>query len=56
MFTIDFAHSDPAELNTNRSEFPDEHKSSNLIKLDNGQICIQPNNRILWKDSSIVPK
>lgn len=56
VFTIDNCHVDKNILITNESETPEEHKSSNLIKLDNGQFCIQPNNRIIWDESSLTPK
>ena len=56
MFTIDSAHSEPNELNVSLSETPNEHKSFNIIKLDNGQFCAQPNNRILFHDQSLTPK
>ncbi|KAL4486456.1 hypothetical protein ABPG72_018410 [Tetrahymena utriculariae] len=55
LFTIDHTHSDPGILNTAWSEIPHEHKSFNIIKLDNGQFCAQPNNRIKWKQSSLIP-
>jgi hypothetical protein len=56
MFTIDSAHSEPNELNVSLSETPNEHKSFNIIKLDNGQFAAQPNNRILFNDQSLTPK
>ena len=55
MFTIDSAHSDPNELNVSLSQTPTEHKSFNVIKLDNGQFAAQPNNRILFHDQSLTP-
>lgn len=56
MFTIDSCHSEPNELNVSLSQTPNEHKSFNIIKLDNGQFCAQPNNRILFHDQSLTPK
>lgn len=56
MFTIDSCHSEPNELNVSLSETPNEHKSFNIIKLDNGQFSAQPNNRILFHDQSLTPK
>lgn len=56
LLTFDNCHPEKNILMTNESESPEEHKSSNLIKLDNGQFCIQPNNRIVWHDSSLTPK
>jgi hypothetical protein len=48
LFTIDTTHSDPNEVDTGWSETPNEHKSFNICKLDNGQFCAQPNNRLRW--------
>lgn len=55
MFTIDSCHSESNELNVSLSETPNEHKSFNIIKLDNGQFAAQPNNRILFYDQSLTP-
>ena len=54
-FTIDSCHSESSTVNTNFSEYDPEHKSFNIIKLDNGQFAAQPNNRVIWKDSSLIP-
>jgi hypothetical protein len=56
IFTIDSCHSDPNELNVSLSETPNEHKSFNIIKMDNGQFAAQPNNRVLFYDQSLTPK
>jgi hypothetical protein len=55
LFTIDNAHPDNSVLDINFSEYDPEHKSFNIIKLDNGQFAAQPNNRIVWRDSSLTP-
>ena len=55
-FTIDNAHRDSSILDTNFSEHDPEHKSFNVIKLDNGQFAAQPNNRVIWRDSSLTPE
>jgi hypothetical protein len=55
MFTIDSCHSDPNEINVSLSETPNEHKSFNIIKLENGQFAAQPNNRVLFYDQSLTP-
>ncbi len=55
LFTIDSCSSDPNELDISWAETPNEHKSFNIIKLDNGQFAAQPNNRILWKHQSQTP-
>ena len=56
LFTIDFCSSDTNTMNVYESEQPSEHKSQNIIKLENGQFCSQPNNRILWKQASLIPE
>lgn len=56
LFTIDSCHSDSNELNVSLSETPNEHKSFNVIKLNNGQFAAQPNNRILFHDQSLTPR
>jgi hypothetical protein len=55
LFTIDFCNPDPNIIDTTFSEGVEEHKSFNMIKLDNGQFACQPNNRCLWYDVSLVP-
>ena len=56
IFTIDNAHPDTNVLDMNFSEHDPEHKSFNIIQLDNGQLAAQPNNRIIWRDSSLTPE
>lgn len=55
LFTIDTCSSDPNEVDVSWSETPNEHKSFNVIKLDNGQFCAQPNNRVIWRHQSQTP-
>ena len=55
-FTIDTAHMDHSVIDTNFSEHDPEHKSFNVIKLDNGQFAAQPNNRVIWRDQSLIPE
>jgi len=55
LFTIDNCHSEESTLDTNFSEYDPEHKSFNIIELDNGQFAAQPNNRVIWKDMSLIP-
>lgn len=50
LFTLDPYGSDTL------AETPNEHKSYNFVKLENGQFGAYPNNRILWKDASFTPK
>ena len=56
MFTIDSCSADPNILNTTFSELPTQHKSFNILKLDNGYFAAQPNNRMLIYDKSYSPK
>ena len=55
LFTVDTCASEPNEVNVSWAETPNEHKSFNIIKLDNGQFAAQPNNRIIWKHQSHTP-
>ena len=55
LFTIDNCHAQSSTLDTNFAEHDPEHKSFNVIKLDNGQFAAQPNNRVIWQDSSLTP-
>src|SRR6056300_349492 len=53
-FTIDNCHRDTSIIDSNFSEHDPEHKSFNVIKLDNGQFAAQPNNRIRWFEQSLI--
>ena len=55
LFTIDSCHADPNLPNINYSEVPAEHKSFNILELDNGHFAAQPNNRTLFYDKSLTP-
>ena len=55
LFTIDNAHADTNILNVNYSEVPEEHKSFNILELDNGHFAAQPNNRVIFYDKSLTP-
>lgn len=54
LFTIDCYHSDPNEINTTLTLTPDEHKSYNFIKRDDGRFGLYPNNLLLFKDKSFT--
>ena len=54
--TLDNYHYDCDQIDYSTSETPAEHKSSNLIELDNGQYCLYPNNRTRIFDNSLSPK
>jgi len=56
MFSLDGANPDPRIPDFTFAESPDEHKSYNLIKLDNGQFALQPNNRVLFFDNALAHK
>ena len=55
LFTIDTCHSESNEVDSWWSNNPAEHKSYNICKLENGQFCAQPNNRVRWVQSSRKP-
>jgi hypothetical protein len=54
LFTIDWASGDPNNTDHLFSEKPGQHKCGHVIKLDNGNFAIQPNNRILVRDPSFT--
>jgi hypothetical protein len=55
MFSIDSCCSTNKENNVGYSEVPSQHKSFNILKLDNGHFAAQPNNRVLFFDKSLTP-
>ena len=54
--TLDNYHQDVDAVDYSTSEQPAEHKSHNLLELDNGQFCLYPNNRMRIYDNSITPE
>ena len=54
--TLDNYHADADVFDYTTSEEPSEHKSFNLLELDNGQFCLYPNNRMRVYDNSLTPK
>ena len=54
--TLDNYHSDPDVIDYSTSEVPQEHKSFNLIELENGQYALYPNNRCRVYDISLTPQ
>ena len=52
--TIDNYHQDPDAIDYATSENPAEHKSHNLIELENGQYALYPNNRLRIFDNSLT--
>ena len=55
MFTIDNANSTNLERNVTYSEVPSQHKSFNILKLENGYFAAQPNNRVIFYDKAYTP-
>ena len=51
LFSLDFSSSGSL---TNISESPNEWKVFHFIKLNNGNFCLYPQNRMLFKDASLV--
>jgi hypothetical protein len=56
MFTLDTCSPDPRIPDFGFSESIDEHKSYNVIKLNNGQFALQPNNRCKFFDPAFNPQ
>lgn len=56
MFTLDTANPDPRIPDFTFSESVDEHKSYNVLRLNNGQFALQPNNRCLFFDPALNPE
>ncbi len=56
MFTLDTCSPDPRIPDFGLSETIDEHKSYNVLKLDNGQFALQPNNRCQFFDPAFNPQ
>ena len=54
LFTIDNYHAHRNEPDFYFAEVPDEHKSHNIVALDNGQIGAYPNNRCRMVDPSLT--
>ena len=54
--TIDNYHNSIDRIDCSTSELPDEHKSFNLIELENGQFALYPNNRCRIYDISMTPQ
>lgn len=56
LFTLDWSNEDKNILDTGFSEVPGQHKCGHVIKLDNGNFAIQPNNRVRLFEPSFVTK
>lgn len=55
MFTVDNYHIHADEVDYSTAEVPEEHKSFNVIELENGQYAAYPNNRMRVYDNSLTP-
>jgi hypothetical protein len=55
LFTIDNCHPDRRIPDFGFSETAEDHKSFNVLQLDNGQFALQPNNRCRFFDPAFTP-
>ena len=53
--TLDNYHDSADSIDCSTAETPAEHKSHNLISLNNGQFALYPNNRMRIYDNSLTP-
>jgi hypothetical protein len=53
--TLDNYHPSVDAVDYSTSETPSEHKSMNIVELENGQYCAYPNNRLRIFDLSLTP-
>ena len=56
LFTLDSCNPDPRIPDCTLSETAEDHKSYNVLQLDNGQFALQPNNRCRFYDAAFNPK
>lgn len=56
LFTLDTCSPDPRIPDFTFSETVDEHKSYNVLRLNNGQFALQPNNRCRFFDPAFNPQ
>lgn len=56
LFTLDTCNPDPRIPDFTFSETAEDHKSYNLLQLDNGQFALQPNNRCRFYDPAFNPQ
>lgn len=56
LFTLDWGHEDGTIPDLKFSESPTQHKCGHVIKLDDGNFAIQPNNRVIFYDPSFAVK
>jgi hypothetical protein len=53
--TLDNYHASADQVDYSTSETPAEHKSMNIVELENGQFAAYPNNRLRIYDVSLTP-
>jgi hypothetical protein len=56
VFTLDTCNPDPRIPDFTFSESAEDHKSYNVLRLDNGQFALQPNNRCRFYDPAFNPQ
>jgi hypothetical protein len=56
LFTLDWHNPDSNRLDDGYSENPGQHKCGHVIVRDDGNIAIQPNNRVLVADPGFTTK
>ena len=57
LFTVDYIPESQhlGAIDTADADLLDEHKEGNVIRLENGQMAIYPNNRLKWMPVSLTP-
>lgn len=56
LFSFDWSGQSDGELAASFAEAPGQHKQGHFIALECGNFALQPNNRMLWNDPSLVSK
>ena len=56
VFTLDNYHAQVDTIDYSTAETPEEHKSFNVLQLENGQFAAYPNNRMRVYDNSLTPQ
>jgi hypothetical protein len=56
-FTLDFIPEGQGQgmIDVGEADILEEHKEANVIRLENGQVAIYPNNRLKWLPLSLTP-
>lgn len=56
VMTIDWCEPDPNLVECSLAETPTEHKCGHVLRVQDGNFYIMPNNRIVWAEPSFVVK